>query len=93
MSKGASGANQGSGEGAVPEPVKKAMRTVTPPFHGRPDAEMTFIGLAYFLGLVILLVPLLPFIVVVWLLSKLTGAVAQKAPTERLPGGGSSSRR
>lgn len=87
MSKGASDAGGG---GAVPEPVKKALRTVTPPFQGRPDAEMTFIGIAYFLGLVILLVPLLPFVVVVWLLSKLTGAVARKAPTERLPGGGSS---
>ena len=87
MSQGASDAGA---ESAVPEPVKKAMRTVTPPFRGRPDAEMTVIGTAYFLGLVILLIPLLPFLVIVWLVSKAMGVFAKKAPTEqvteRLPG-------
>jgi len=33
--------------------------------------EMDIIGWSLFLGLVVLLVPLLPFIVIVWLISKL----------------------
>lgn len=70
-------------EEAVPEPVKEVVRTVTPGYRGRPDAEMTTIGIAYALGLVVLLVPLLPFIAVVWLLSKITGYFARKAPTDR----------
>ncbi|WP_227352918.1 DUF7535 family protein [Haladaptatus salinisoli] len=62
------------------EPVKKAFRTVTPPYHGRPDSEMNAIGIALFLGLVVLIIPLLPFLVIVWLISKLTEQLAQKAP-------------
>ena len=88
MSKGVS---KGTDEEA--SPVRKAMRTVTPPYRGRPDAEMTTIGIAYGLGLVILLIPLLPFIVIVWVLSKITGRAARKAPTDRLPGGGFRTRR
>jgi hypothetical protein len=74
-------------ESAVPAPVKKVVRTVTPSYRGRPDAEMTVIGTAYFLGLVVLLIPLLPFLVIVWVISKITGRVARRAPTEQLPGG------
>ena len=48
------------------------MPTVTPEYFGRPDVEMDVIGWSLFLGLVILMVPLLPFIVIVWLISKLT---------------------
>jgi hypothetical protein len=91
MSKGVS--EEGTDESAIPEPAKKAMRTVTPPYRGRPDAEMTTIGIAYFLGLVVLLIPLLPFIALVWIISKLTGKAAERAPTERLPGTESPSRR
>lgn len=80
MSKGES---EGS-ESVVPEPARKVVRSVTPPYHGRPDAEMTAIGIAYFLGLVVLLVPLLPFVVIVWVLSKVMGRVARRAPTDRL---------
>lgn len=72
-------------ESAIPEPAKKVVRSVTPPYRGRPDAEMTTIGIAYFLGLVVLLIPLLPLIVVVWLISKITGYFARKAPTDRVP--------
>ena len=82
-----SGESEETDEGVVPEPVKEVVRTVTPSYRGRPDAEMTAIGIAYFLGLVILLIPFLPFIAVVWLLSKITGYFARKAPTEQLPGG------
>jgi hypothetical protein len=65
MSRGASTAQQ-----EEPSTTKKAYRTVTPPYFGRPDAEMTVIGIAYFLGLVVLLVPLLPFLAIIWLASK-----------------------
>ncbi|WP_158058469.1 DUF7535 family protein [Halorussus halophilus] len=65
-----SGESEQDEEGVVPAPAKKVMRTVTPPYRGRPDAEMTTIGLAYFLGLVILLIPLLPFLLLVWVISK-----------------------
>ncbi|WP_321112722.1 DUF7535 family protein [Halorussus salinisoli] len=84
MSKG--GSDDGDAdESIVPEPAKKVVRTVTPSYRGRPDAEMTTIGIAYGLGLVVLLIPLLPFIVVVWILSKITGYFARKAPTDRVP--------
>jgi hypothetical protein len=53
-----------------PGVLKKTYRTVTPGYRSRPDAEMNVIGIAYFLGIVILLVPLLPFILLVWLISK-----------------------
>lgn len=81
MSKGVSGSQDE--ESALPAPAK-ALRTVTKPFRGRPDAEMTIVGIAYFLGLVVLLIPFLPFIAIVWVLSKVMGKMARKAPTERL---------
>ncbi|WP_276299488.1 DUF7535 family protein [Halorussus lipolyticus] len=84
-----SGDSDDGDDSVVPEPAKKVVRSVTPAYRGRPDAEMTTIGIAYFLGLVILLIPFLPFIVVVWVISKITGYFARKAPTEELPGGGS----
>lgn len=59
-------------EGEEPGPAKRAIRTVTPGGRGRPDVEMDSLGWALFLGLVILLVPLLPFIVIVWGIAKLT---------------------
>ena len=83
MSSG--GSDENDDGGVTPAPVKKALRTVTPSYRGRPDAEMTTIGVAYFLGLVVLLIPLLPFIVVVWVVSKITGFLARKAPTDRVP--------
>lgn len=58
-----------------PNAVKKVMRTVTPPYRGRPDSEMTYFGIIYFLGLVILLIPLLPFLVIVWVVGKILDAV------------------
>lgn len=54
-----------------PSLAKRVYRTVTPEYVARNDTEMTAIGLAYFLVLVVLLVPLLPFMVIVWLVSKL----------------------
>jgi hypothetical protein len=54
-----------------PSALREAIRTVTPATGARPDAEMDVVGWGLFLGLVILIVPLLPFIVIVWLISKL----------------------
>jgi hypothetical protein len=55
----------------LPEPI----RSVTPLTGPHPDAGMDVIGWGIFLGLVLLLVPLLPFIIVVWLISKLVEAL------------------
>ncbi|MFB6151133.1 MAG: hypothetical protein ABEJ40_04940 [Haloarculaceae archaeon] len=55
------------GEG---RPAKKALRTVTPPYRGRPNAEMDAVGWSVLVGLVVLLLPLLPVIVLVWLIAK-----------------------
>lgn len=59
-----------------PSAPVKALRTVTPYYRGREDSEMDTFGWAMFLALVILLVPLLPFVVIVWLLSKVLDALA-----------------
>ncbi|MDL5363026.1 hypothetical protein [Halalkalicoccus sp. NIPERK01] len=59
--------------------VKKTLRTVTPYYRGRPDEEMNLIGVTYFLVLLVLLVPLLPFIVIVWALTKVFDAIDQRA--------------
>lgn len=56
-------------EGAIQE----AMRTVTPEYFGRPDREMNTIGWGVFLGLVVLLLPMLPFMIIVWVIARLTG--------------------
>lgn len=45
--------------------------TVTPSYLGRPDAEMDVIGWAIFFGLLVLVIPLLPFIVVLWVVDRL----------------------
>ena len=50
------------------------LRTVTAPYRSRSDSEMNLIGLLYGLGLVIVLLPLLPFIVLLWLAGKLRGS-------------------
>lgn len=58
--------------------IKRVVRTVTPGFKGRPDQEMNVIGITYFLLLLILLVPLLPFVLIVWLLTKVFGAIQRR---------------
>jgi hypothetical protein len=56
-------------DGILPEPL----RTVTPPYAGRPDSEMNLVGWAMFAILLVLLIPLGPFILLAWLLSRLSG--------------------
>ncbi|WP_209309462.1 DUF7535 family protein [Haloarcula amylovorans] len=60
-----------SSDSILPEPL----RTVTPLTGPHPDESMNLIGWGMFLGLLILLMPLLPFILIIWLISKVTDAV------------------
>ena len=48
------------------------IRTVTAPYRSRSDDEMNAIGMVYGLLLVVVLIPLIPFLVLIWLFSKLT---------------------
>lgn len=61
-------------------PVTTVLRTVTPPYHSHSDREMNTIGIGIFLGLLVLIIPLLPFLIIIWVISKLTGEVAGRAP-------------
>jgi len=61
-----------------PSAPRKVLRTVTPGSKTRPDMEMDSIGWAIFLGLVVLLIPLLPFVAIVWGLSKLLDFLARQ---------------
>lgn len=51
------------------------LRTVTAPYRSRADSEMNTIGMLYGLGLVIVLIPLLPFVLLLWLVAKLADAL------------------
>jgi len=64
-----------SGTEDDPGAVTKALRTVTPGAKGHQDISMDTIGWVIFLGLLVVLVPLLPFLVVGWVLIKLFGFV------------------
>ncbi|MFC6726879.1 hypothetical protein ACFQE1_21380 [Halobium palmae] len=68
-------------DGSDPGLVTKAYRTVTPGYRSREDTEMHAVGLAYFLVLAVLLVPLLPFVLIIWAVTRLIEYVAS------LPGG------
>ena len=48
------------------------IRTVTEPYHSRADEEMNIIGMLYGLDLIMVLIPLIPFIVLIWIIGKLT---------------------
>jgi hypothetical protein len=60
-----------------PVPVR-VYRTVTPPYRSRPDQEMHTVGILLFAGLLVLLLPLGPFLLAAWLFSK----VAERARRE-----------
>ena len=62
-----------------PNAVKKVLRTVTPPSKMHRNVEMDTIGWAIFAGLFVVALPLLPILVVVWLLTKLFGRAADRA--------------
>ena len=54
--------------GRLPEPL----RSVTPGSRPHRDEGMDVFGWGVFLGLLVLLMPLLPFIIIVWGISKVT---------------------
>lgn len=59
-----------------PGALTKAYRSVSPRYTSRSNAEMDSIGWAMFLGVLVLLVPLLPLLVIVWALERGISAVA-----------------
>ncbi|KAB1197311.1 MULTISPECIES: hypothetical protein [Haloferax] len=59
----------------------KVYRTVTPRTGMRPDMEMDSIGWAMFLILVMLFIPLLPFIAIVYVVSKVFGYLSNQRGT------------
>ncbi|ESP87709.1 DUF7535 family protein [Candidatus Halobonum tyrrellensis] len=58
-----------------PGPVSRVYRTVTPGYRGHDDPGMNAVGWAILLGLMVMFAPLLPFIVIVWLISKVVDAL------------------
>lgn len=50
------------------------LHTVTKPYRSRRDGEMNIIGILYGLGLILILIPLLPFIVILWIVGKIAAA-------------------
>lgn len=68
-----------SAENADDEPSvpKKLLRTVTPGVTGKRNIEMDAFGWGILVGMLILLMPLLPFIIIVWLLTKFFDFVAR----------------
>ena len=57
------------------------IRTVTKPYRSRSDDEMNIMGMLLGLGMIMVMIPLIPFIVVIWVLSKLS-ALLRPAATE-----------
>ncbi|WP_324665889.1 DUF7535 family protein [Haloarcula sediminis] len=53
------------------------LRTVTPPSGTHPDAQMDAIGWVILLGLLVLLLPVLPILVVVWLINAVRESLGQ----------------
>ncbi|WP_424017398.1 DUF7535 family protein [Halorientalis pallida] len=58
-------------ERAADSPLPEPLRTVTPPYQGRPNVEMDVIGWGVFLVMAVLVLPLLPFVLLLWLVWKL----------------------
>ena len=79
-----------SGESST---VRKAVRTGSPPYRGKPNAEMHTIGLVYVALLAILFVPLLPFVAVAWVAWRLAGVVRSFVGEDETAGPAGSSRR
>ena len=74
--------------------LPEALRTVSPGYRGRFDGEMHTIGLLYAALLAILFVPLLPFVVVIWVAWRITRAVRSFAgEDEKAESSGSARRR
>lgn len=59
-----------------PGVLTKAYRSVSPRYTSHSNAEMDSIGWAIFLGMLVLLLPLLPLLVIVWALERGINALA-----------------
>ncbi|MCU4717824.1 DUF7535 family protein [Halapricum hydrolyticum] len=70
MSEDESEPSEDKSEPSEDSAVVEVLRTVTPGYSSHGDVEMDVIGWSIFLGLVILLMPFLPLLIVVWLISK-----------------------
>ncbi|WP_255198311.1 DUF7535 family protein [Halorarius litoreus] len=55
-------------------PAARLVDTVTPGYVGRPDSEMHAIGLLLGGIMLVVLIPLLPFIAVLWAVNRLANA-------------------
>jgi hypothetical protein len=66
----------------TPEPVKHAYRTVTPGVREQESVEMDVVGWLLFLGIAFLLLPLLPFVAIVWAAGKVSEAIAGREDVE-----------
>lgn len=62
-----------------PSGLPERLRTVTPASKMRRNVEMDTIGWMIFAGLLVVALPLLPILVVVWLLMKVFGRAADQA--------------
>jgi len=49
---------------------------VTAPYRSHADEEMTLVGLVYGLVLLVVMLPLLPFLVLIWILVAIRNAAA-----------------
>ena len=56
------------------------LRMVTAPYRSQQNEEMTLVGLLYGAGLLVVLLPLLPFIVLLYLLGGLRRALGGSRP-------------
>ncbi|MHC3436889.1 DUF7535 family protein [Natrialbaceae archaeon A-gly3] len=61
-------------DASTPEAV---LRTVTPPYRGQPNRSMSTIGWIILIGLLIVLLPLLPAAIALWLVVKLLDRLAR----------------
>ncbi|WP_321168132.1 DUF7535 family protein [Halobaculum saliterrae] len=59
--------------------LKTTYRTVTPGYTSHSDDGMNVIGWAVFLGMFVILFPLLPFVALVWGVSKVIEAFSGEA--------------
>lgn len=53
------------------EEPDQPLRTVTDGYFGAPNVQMDVIGWVIFLALMVVLLPLLPFVALFWLVSKI----------------------
>lgn len=58
------------------EEERSLIHMVTAPYRSHADEEMTLIGLVYGLVLLLVMLPLLPFLVIIWVLVAIRNAAA-----------------